>query len=381
MVREREAWFHDQRAYPFQTVPSGAFQNAIQQRDSLRAAQGSGTTSGNPLINFPGDGVWHAVGPQPTNLPFGNLAALANSGYPTASGRVTALAVDTTDATGNTIFLGGAAGGVWRTTTGGATWTPLTDNQASLAVGSIAIDPNNHLNIFVGTGEENFNGDAYYGAGILKSADGGTTWTQEGASLFAGSSGPSIGGARIGAIAVQPGNSNIVLAAVTFADSGTRGGIYRSTDGGSSWTQTSAGPVGAAATDVVFEPTVVAGTTAIAYAAMGEPFGNGANGIYKSTDSGNTWTKLTTGLPSSIVGRIKLGYAPSTSGAGATMYAAIADSSTGSSLLLGFLSPPAAAGRGVNWAPLRTSARNKEEAASATTTWPSRCIPRTHRSS
>jgi len=89
---------------------------------------------------------------------------------------VTALAVDTTDTSGQTLFLCSAAGGVWRTTTGGTSWISLTDTQPSLAVGSIAIDPNNHNNIYVGTGEENFNGDAYFGAGVLKSTDG-ETWS------------------------------------------------------------------------------------------------------------------------------------------------------------------------------------------------------------
>ena len=189
----------------------------------------------------------------------------------------------------------------------------------------------------MGTGEENFNGDAYYGAGVLKSMDGGTNWTQLGASTFAHPVDPAMGGAWIGGIAVQPGNPNIVLAAVSFFVGGTIGGIYRSADAGVSWTEVSGGtpPNGVAATDVVFEPTSVAGTTAIVYAAMGNPFGEPANGIYKSLDSGVTWSKLAGGLPTTNLGRIQFGYAPSTSGGGATLYAAIANASTNSSTLLG----------------------------------------------
>ena len=301
----------------------------------MRSAQG-GVSFAAPVIGFPGNGLWQPAGPQPTSAPFGNTPSGANTGYPTVSGRVTAIAVDTTDATGSTAYLGGAAGGVWKTTNAGVNWIPLTDSQPSLSVGSIAIDPNNHNTIFVGTGEENFNQDAYDGVGILKSTDGGSTWTQYGASaLFATTLSPQENGARIGAVAVQPGNSNIVLAAVSFFDNGTRGGIFRSTDGGVTWAQVASGPVGAAGTDVVFEPTVVAGTTAIVYAAMGEAAGDTANGIYKSTDSGATWTKLAGGLPTGI-GRIKLGYAPSTSGASATIYAAIAETESNASLLHGF---------------------------------------------
>jgi hypothetical protein len=207
LPRLRADWFQSQRAYPFDHIPADAFQKALAQRDLLYQQQHSGKTFGAAgLVTFPGDGLWHPLGPQPTNNPFGQ-----NGGFPTASGRVTAMAVDSTDATGNTVYLGGAAGGVWKSTDGGAHWTALTDTQPSLAVGSIAIDPNNHLTIYVGTGEENFSGDAYYGAGILKSIDGGTTWTQLGASVFAGPFGTTVGGAKIGAIAVQPGNSSIVL--------------------------------------------------------------------------------------------------------------------------------------------------------------------------
>ena len=333
----RAKWFHDQRAYPFQHIPAGAMQNALAQRDRMRAAQSSvapssRTLSLDPLgiITFPGDGLWHANGPQPTNVPFGNIAVFGNFGFPTASGRVNALAVDTTDATGQTVYLGGAAGGVWKTTTGGTTWTPLTDSQPSLAVGSIAIDPNSHNTIYVGTGEENFNIDAFFGAGVLKSTDGGTTWTQQGASTFVGPFNSQLGAARIGAIAVDPNNSSVVLAGVAFGDQGGSSGIYRSADGGSTWTSVLSGDAGTA---VVFDPVA---STKTAYAALGFPGGDTNNGIYKSTNEGATWTKLTVStLTGAQMGRITLAFAPSTTGSTATIYAAIADGTTSSSLLLG----------------------------------------------
>jgi len=106
-----------------------------------------------------------------------------------------------------------------------------------LAVGSIALDPSNHSTIYVGTGEENFSGDSYYGAGILKSTNGGTSWTQI-KGPFVGpfsSSGYFGGGARIGAIAVEPGNSSVILAAVEMFSSNPTG-IYRTADGGTTWT-------------------------------------------------------------------------------------------------------------------------------------------------
>ena len=350
LLRGRAKWFHDQRAYPFQHIPPGALQNAIEQRDRMRPARRAQTAPStgqavNPIVSFPGDALWHAIGPQPTNNPSGaNTGNVfgGSLGFPTTSGRVTALAVDTADATGQTVYLGGAAGGVWKTTDGGAHWTPLTDNQPSLAVGSIAIDPNNHNTIYVGTGEENFSGDEFYGAGILKSTDGGATWKQMGASTFAQVLGPQTGGAMIGGIAVQPGNSNVVLASVSFFVGGTVGGVYRSTDAGFTWTEVSGAnaPIGFAATGIVFDPASVASPTgATVYAAMGNLFGETANGIYKSADSGVTWSKLTTGLPASGsnigMGRITLALAPSTSGNTAWLYATIADASVASNDLLG----------------------------------------------
>jgi hypothetical protein len=364
LLRERAKWFHDQRAYPFKHIPAGAFQNAIEQRDRMRPRRTAQSAphmgeAANTIVSFPGDGLWHAIGPQPTDNPSGvNTGNVFGGtlGFPTVSGRVTALAVDTTDANGQTVYLGGAAGGVWKTTDGGAHWTALTDNQPSLAVGSIAIDPNNHNTIYVGTGENNFNTDAYYGVGILKSTDGGATWTQLGASIFAGAQSSTLGGATIGAIAVQPGNSNVVLAAVDFFDGNDPlGGVYQSLDGGTTWTRPATGAQGAAGADLVFESTsVAANNAATVYAALGDIFSPSAtnNGIWKSTDSGAHWTLLAGGLPTTNVGRITLGYARNTSGASATIYAAIADASTTSSDLLGFFK---STNGGSTWAQLKNT--------------------------
>jgi hypothetical protein len=337
MVRARSEWFHDQRAYPFKQVPTGALQRAIEQRDRMISQKRSGVrSSAAGMISIPGDGVWHLTGPQPTNVPFGG-----GGGSPTASGRVTAVAVDTTDANGLTIYSGAAAGGVWKTTDGGANWTPLTDNQLSLAVGSIAIDPTNNQTIYVGTGEDTLNQDSFQGTGVLKSTDGGAHWTQIGASTFAGPFNSATGGSRIGTIAVDPANNQIVLAGALIPTL-NQSGIYRSIDGGVTWTLVVAGD--APGTSVVFDP---AGT--IAYAAVGSPLGSSTNGIYKSTDHGATWITLTGGLPTSNLGRIELTIAPSTTGAAATVYAAVADSNGGSSNLLGLFVTTNA---GVSWTQL-----------------------------
>ena len=118
----------------------------------------------------PFDGLeWTFIGPQ--GAPQGPNGIV--------SGIVTAIAVDTTDTTGNTVFAGSADGGVWKTTNGGATWTPVTDNQATLAIGAIAIAPSNHEVIYAGTGVQQWIGtDVYAGVGVLRSTDGGASWAQ-----------------------------------------------------------------------------------------------------------------------------------------------------------------------------------------------------------
>ena len=186
--------------------------------------------------------------------------------------------------------------------------------------------------IYAGTGEENFNVDAYQGAGVLKSIDGGATWTQTGAATFIGPFSSGIGSARIGAIAISPTDPNTALVGAAFASTGSLEGIYRTTNGGTNWSIVATAS-GADGTGVVFDP----GNASIVYAALGfTGGGTAANGIYKSTDGGATFSKLTgAALPASTsMGRIELAIAPSTTGATAVLYAAIDDPATHN--LLGF---------------------------------------------
>ena len=136
----------------------------------------------------------------------------------------------------NVVYIGGAQGGVWKTTNGndadGAiTWTPLTDAQASLAMGAIAIDPNNTQTIYAGTGENSGSGDSYYGAGLLRSTDGGNSWTRVSngtTTAFDGTNGKNGFSPAIGGITIQRGVANpVILMAVTY---GSQPGVYRSAE-------------------------------------------------------------------------------------------------------------------------------------------------------
>ena len=301
--------------------------------------------------------MWTFIGPQPT------LSAGGSPNYGNTSGRVSAIAVDQTDVTGNTAFVGAAQGGVWRTNDGGQTWTPLTNSQPSPTIGAIAIAPSNAAVIYAATGsQEEIGLDNNYGAGILRSADGGSTWTQtctqSGVTL--GSTCPFIGpfsfgfvpggGARVSSLSVNPANAAQLAAGVeifpgTDAQPGEPG-IYCSNDQGASWSLLNlhpATPGSAMGTSVMFA------SAANGFAALGRTSGDAQNGIYFSTNANalcasQLWAPAgTSGLPpQSSWGRIVLAYAPNNAGnlnntdnTKIILYAAIADANTASNSLLG----------------------------------------------
>ncbi len=240
---------------------------------------------------------WDELGPAP----------IINGGY---TGRVSAVACSPTDP--NRYFAAGADGGVWRTTDGGSSWTPLTDHMPTSAMGALALDPLNENIIYAGTGEANYANHSRYGLGLYKSTDGGETWLQLAEDVF--------GGRCFSKMVINPLNSQIIYAAITRAGGfpelaaakghpGATGplGLFRSDDGGSSWVQLTNGLPSLSTTDVAIDPS----DPQTLYAAIGRIFGHPDNGIYKSTDGGDSWGKLGGGLPSETLGRISVAVAPS----------------------------------------------------------------------
>ncbi|HXY96673.1 MAG TPA: hypothetical protein VEH00_06825 [Steroidobacteraceae bacterium] len=227
---------------------------------------------------------------------------------PYRGGRALAVAGIPGDA--DTFYFGAVAGGVWKTTDGGATWEPLTDGTAISSVGALAIAPSDHKVIYVGTGEAAPRGDMTYGDGVYKSVDGGKTWSHIGLA----------DSRQIGALVVDPRNADIVLVAAfghAFGPNKERG-VYRTIDGGKSWTRVLYHDEETGAIDVSFDPNDPSIVYAALWQARRQPWnfssGGPGSGLYRSTDGGVSWTRLTgNGLPEGILGRIHVSVSPADS--------------------------------------------------------------------
>jgi photosystem II stability/assembly factor-like uncharacterized protein len=211
----------------------------------------------------------------------------------------------------HTFFMGVVNGGVWKTTDAGRTWVPIFDDQPTGSIGSIALAPSNPDVIYVGTGEGQQRPDLATGDGIYKSTDGGRTWTHLGLRDTQ----------QIAHIIVDPNNAERLFVAALGHPYGPNEerGIFRSTDGGRTFQKVLYKDENTGGSDVVFDPV----NPDILYASLWEarqgPWENAAfagpgSGVYKSTDGGTTWRALTKGLPTwegDGVGRIGITVAPS----------------------------------------------------------------------
>lgn len=233
-------------------------------------------------------------------------------------GRFNALVKSPTD--DNVIYAGAANGGIFKTTDGGSTWNPIFDDQAYLAIGALAVDPNDANTIFAGTGDRNFGGGSHLGNGIYKSTDAGTTWTQSGL----------IDASIVTDILIDPANSQRVYAATlgnVFTTNNHRG-VYRSMDGGNSWDNVFFISDSCGALDLMMDPNnadvvYVATQNRIRTETRSIVTGPDA-GIYKTTDGGTSWNELTTGLPTGEQARIGLAMSPTDAN---TIYACYTDTS------------------------------------------------------
>lgn len=270
-------WMDRQRSYPHGKIKTESFLTAMRQAHQMHTE-----------ASRAGEVVWELAGPR-------------NIG-----GRISD--IEMPEGSNSIIYVGAASGGIFKTTNNGASWAQLFKASATLPIGDLAIDPDNSNVIWAGTGEANASSQSVRGDGIYKSTDAGLTWTNMGLEQTA----------YFGRIIVDHSNSNRVFAAACgnlFTPDGNRG-IYRTTNGGTSWERILFINDSVSGIDIVQHPT----NANILYAAMWErmrglnyrrSFGPGS-GLWKSTDGGDNWTQLTDGLPlGDEIGRIGLAISPS----------------------------------------------------------------------
>jgi uncharacterized repeat protein (TIGR01451 family) len=276
LIVQRDLYFSDRRT-------AGKTPLDMSQAGDLRAkaaAQGKALghqKSNAPLTPTTFAGSWSLLGPTGLNQPTrdsGNVIRV--------SGRVGALAIRKD----GTRILGAAGGGIW--VWNGTSWIPKTDNMPSMHIGALAVAPSNDNVVYAGTGEGALSGDSYFGNGVLKSTDGGNTWSHISGDYFYGVS--------ISRIVVDPNNANHLYLAALRGRGGnhrtspvqhSRFGIWESTDGGVSWNLLKQAPQGSnGATDLELDP-----QNGDLYASFW------GDAIYKSTNDGGSWKTIMNGLP------------------------------------------------------------------------------------
>lgn len=221
-----------------------------------------------------------------------------------ASGRIADIAIHPENE--NTWYVAVGSGGVWKTTNSGTTWTPIFDSQKSYSIGCVTIDPNNSHTIWVGSGENVGGRHVGFGDGIYRSNDDGKSWKNLGLNSTE----------HISKIIVHPENSDIIWVAAQgplWSKGGERG-VYKSIDGGKTWTKILGKGEWTGATDILIDPEnpdILYAATWDRHRTVATYLGGGpGSGIHKSTDGGESWNKLTKGIPKSNLGKIGLAISP-----------------------------------------------------------------------
>jgi len=229
---------------------------------------------------------------------------LRSLGPALATGRIQDIEIDPKNP--SVWYVASAFGGLWKTTNRGITFTPIFDEQGSFTLCCVVVDHNDSNVVWVGSGENASQRSAHFGDGIYKSTDAGKTWTNVGLKSSE----------HIGKIIIDPRNSKVVYVASQgpLWSAGGERGLYRTTDGGATWTAVLTVSPDTGISDVVFDvknPDVLYASSYQRRRAVGQMIGGGPEGgIFKSTNAGKTWTKLTNGLPKDDVGRVALGVDP-----------------------------------------------------------------------
>jgi hypothetical protein len=283
-LQMREAQIAKYRGLPWHTQYNARMRalNKLQAQQRGMAAAPSGADS---VVTAP---TWTVLGPAP--IPNGQ----PNNGHD--SGRVTAMVIDPTNV--NIVYVGAAQGGVWRTTDGGAHWTALMDNAQSLAIGALALDPNDHTTLWVGTGEPSFSLDSFFGVGLYRITSANTTPTVQGPfdtrvdglDTTAGN-GHAFLGESISKIVIDPANSDRMWVGTSYGYSGMSGdygatiadpGLYFSSNATSATpTFSLSNNVGIKqVTDIALQP---GGSDTLLVGVIGEDYST--DGIYQTTNA------------------------------------------------------------------------------------------------
>ena len=227
-----------------------------------------------------------------------NAFKFRNIGPAFLSGRISDIAIHPNNE--NIWYITAGSGGVWMTDNAGTTWNPIFDNETSYSIGAIAIDPSNTNIIWVGTGENVGGRHVGYGDGIYKSSDGGKTWNNMGLKKSE----------HISKIIVHPNDSNVLWVAVQgpLWNSGGERGLYKTVDGGKNWYKTLGDSEWTGVTDIMIDPrdpNLIYAATWDRHRTVAAYMGGGpGSGIHKSEDGGETWKKLSKGIPKSNLGKI-----------------------------------------------------------------------------